>query len=165
MTIDHLLLKLGFKKKKKKKRSQMINLGFRSDNPGKNGCYTLSDLGEKENPFPWRSVDLSHVVRSHARCPTLTWWWLGRIMVKARTPLISIIKQCHAHFLLQHGDCIRCTKYFSPMIVASGCTWIWFAESTPALVGFLRAIRFPPSPKNQNPSISVDRTSEYTHSL
>ena len=29
----------------------------------------------------------------------------------------------------------------------------WFADSIPTLVGFLRAIRFPPTPKNWNPFI------------
>ena len=33
------------------------------------------------------------------------------------------------------------------MQLASGCMWIWFVDSIPALVGFLRALRFPPSPK------------------
>ena len=37
--------------------------------------------------------------------------------------------------------------------LASGCMWIWFADSIPALVGFLWALRFPPTPKNQNPFI------------
>ena len=34
----------------------------------------------------------------------------------------------------------------SPMQLATGCMWIWFADSIPALalVGFLRALRFPP---------------------
>ena len=39
------------------------------------------------------------------------------------------------------------------MQLASGCMWIWFADSIPALVGFLRALRFPPTPKNRNPFI------------
>ena len=29
--------------------------------------------------------------------------------------------------------------------------WIWFADSISALVGFLRALLFPPTPKNRNP--------------
>ena len=66
-------------------------------NPGKNGWYTLSDLGKKETSFPWRNVDLSHVVRSLARPPNIDLMGLGRIMVKVRTPLLSI-KQCHALF-------------------------------------------------------------------
>ena len=39
------------------------------------------------------------------------------------------------------------------MQLASGCMWIWFADSIPALVGFLRALRFPPAPKNRYPFI------------
>ena len=39
------------------------------------------------------------------------------------------------------------------MQLASGCMWIWFADSIPALVGFLRALRFPPTPKNRYPFI------------
>ena len=31
--------------------------------------------------------------------------------------------------------------------------WIWFADSIPALVGFLRLLQFPPTPKNRNPFI------------
>ena len=37
--------------------------------------------------------------------------------------------------------------------VASGCMQIWFADSIPALVSFLRARRFPPTPTNRNPSL------------
>ena len=39
------------------------------------------------------------------------------------------------------------------MQLASGCMWIWFADSIPTLVGFLRALQFPPTPKNRNPFI------------
>ena len=39
------------------------------------------------------------------------------------------------------------------MQLASGCMWIWFADSIPALVGFLQALRFLPTPKNRNPFI------------
>ena len=66
-------------------------------NPGKNGWYTLSDLGEKGTPFPQHIVDLSHGVRILARSPNIDLMGLGRIMVKARTPLLSI-KQCHVPF-------------------------------------------------------------------
>ena len=45
------------------------------------------------------------------------------------------------------------TLSFHQMQLASGCMWIWFADSIPALVGFLRALRFPPTPKNRNPFI------------
>ena len=37
----------------------------------------------------------------------------------------------------------------SPMQLASGCTWIWFVDSIPVLVGFLRVLRFPPTSKNR----------------
>ena len=40
----------------------------------------------------------------------------------------------------------------------SGCMWIWFADSIPALVGFLRALRFPPTPKNRYSSIFLVRS-------
>ena len=39
------------------------------------------------------------------------------------------------------------------MQLASGCMWIWFADSIPALVGFLWAFRLPPPPKDQIPFI------------
>ena len=38
---------------------------------------------------------------------------------------------------------------------------IWFVDSIPALVGFLLAFRFPPTPKN--PFVSVDHTSKYSY--
>ena len=41
------------------------------------------------------------------------------------------------------------------MQLASGCMWIWFADSIPALVGFLRALWFPPTPKNRTPSHKI----------
>ena len=40
-------------------------------NPGKNNWDTLSDLEEKETPFPQRNVDPTHVIRSFAISPTL----------------------------------------------------------------------------------------------
>ena len=40
-----------------------------------------------------------------------------------------------------------------------------FAEYIPALVGFLRALRFPPTPKNQNPSIFQSIVSGLTLSV
>ena len=45
--------------------------------------------------------------------------------------------------------------FLSPMQLASVCMWIWFADSIPALVGFLRALRFPPTPKNRTPSHKI----------
>ena len=45
------------------------------------------------------------------------------------------------------------------MQLASGCMWIWFADSLPALVGFLQALRFPPTPKNRNPFIFLVNSS------
>ena len=47
MKIDLLVLKLW-----SKKQFQMKNLGFRSDNHGKNCWHTSSDLGEKNDPSP-----------------------------------------------------------------------------------------------------------------
>ena len=41
------------------------------------------------------------------------------------------------------------------MQLTNGCMWIWFADSVPTLVGFLQALRFSPTPKNQNPFIFV----------
>ena len=41
-------------------------------------------------------------------------------------------------------------EHFPFTNAASQCMWIWFADSPPALVGFLRALRFPPTPKNLN---------------
>ena len=35
-----------------KNQFQMKNLGFRSDNPGKNGWDSLSNLVQKVSPFP-----------------------------------------------------------------------------------------------------------------
>ena len=58
--------------KQTQNKIQIINLGFRSDTPGKkNGWDTLSDLGEKETPLPQCNVDSSHVVRSLARSPNI----------------------------------------------------------------------------------------------
>ena len=37
---------------KKKNQFQMKNLGFRSDNPGKKGWDSLSNLVQKVSPFP-----------------------------------------------------------------------------------------------------------------
>ena len=56
-------------------------------------------------------------------------------------------------------------EHFPFTNAASRCMWIWFADFLPALVGFLWALRFPRTPKNQNPFISVDRTSKYSHPL
>ena len=39
------------------------------------------------------------------------------------------------------------------------CMWICFADSISALVGFLRALQFPPTPKNQNPFIFLINSS------
>ena len=39
------------------------------------------------------------------------------------------------------------------MQLASGCMRVWFANSIPALVGFLQVLWFPLTPKNLNPSI------------
>ena len=60
-------------------------------------------------------VMLSEALPDH---PTLIWWGLGKVVVKARTPLLSI-KQCHAPFStavvsmeIVVINCIRCTNYF-----------------------------------------------------
>ena len=45
------------------------------------------------------------------------------------------------------------TLSFHHCSLASGCMWSWFADSISALVGFIRALRFPPTPKNRNPFI------------
>ena len=47
-------------------------------NPGKNSWDTLSDLGEKETPFPRRNVDPSYVVRSLARSPNIDFMGAGK---------------------------------------------------------------------------------------
>ena len=70
MKIDHLVLKLW-----SKNQFQMKNLGFRSDNHGKNCWHTSSDLGEKMTPLPQSNVDPSHVVRSQCQIPQH--WLMG----------------------------------------------------------------------------------------
>ena len=81
MTIDHLFLKFW-----SKNQFQMINLGFCSDNPGKNGWDTLSDLGEEETLFPWHNVDPSHVVRNLARSPNIGLMGAGKDYGKSKNP-------------------------------------------------------------------------------
>ena len=52
----------------------------------KNGWYTLSDLGEKETPFPRRDVDPSHVIRSVARSPNIDLMGAGKDYGKSESP-------------------------------------------------------------------------------
>ena len=47
---------------------------------------TLSDLGEKETPFPRRNVDLSYVVRNLARSPNIDLMGTGKDYGKSENP-------------------------------------------------------------------------------
>ena len=51
------------------------------------------------------------------------------------------------------------------MQLASGCMWIWYVDSIPALVGFLQALRFPPTLKiGILPYLLIVRQSTLIHS-
>ena len=67
---DHLVLKLW-----SENQFQVKNLGFRSDNHGKNCWHTSSALEEKVTPLPQLNVDPSHVVRSQCQIPQH--WLMG----------------------------------------------------------------------------------------
>ena len=67
------------------------------------------------------------------------------------------------HFRMAHhskgkaGWLTAQTPSFHQIQLASGCIWIWFADSTPTLVvvvvHFIKVLWFSPAPKNQNPYI------------
>ena len=59
-----------------------------------------------------------------------------------------------AHYSSGEAGWLKCSNTFLlPMQLASGCMYVWFADSISALLSFLRVLRFPPTPKNRNPSI------------
>ena len=67
-------------------------------------------------------------------------------------PILFSIRMAH-YSVGKTGWFSSSNTFLSPVRPASGCMWIWFANSIPALVGFLWVLRFPLTPKNQNPSI------------
>ena len=65
----------------------------------KNGWHTLSDLGEKETPFPPAFiVDTSYVVRSLARSPNIDLMGTGKDYGKSEN-LCFLLNNVMPHFL------------------------------------------------------------------
>ena len=86
--IGHLVLKLW-----SKNQFQMKNLGFHSDNPGKKGWDSLSNLVQKVSPFPQCHVDPSHVARGRVRSANIDWWEVGKDMTNGE--LGGFVKTMH----------------------------------------------------------------------
>ena len=86
----------------------------------KNDWYTLSNLGEKETPFPQRNVDLSHVVRNLDRSPNIDLMGVGKDYMYGKIESLCFLSTelCHAPFSISVGsmgivvlDCIGCPNY------------------------------------------------------
>ena len=105
-----------------------------SYNHGKNGWHTLSDLGEKETPFPQCNVDPSHVVRNHARSPNIDLMGSGKDNGKSEN-LCFVLHNVMPHFLISVEsmgivviNCIRCANYFSMVVEHPRGIQIWFGR-------------------------------------
>ena len=72
-------------------------------NPGKTDWDTLSDLGEKETPFPAGNVDPCHVVkRSLARSPNIDLMVAGKDYGKSENLDLDLHLCCALRLKMQH---------------------------------------------------------------
>ena len=78
-------------------------------------------------------------------------FYIKMINTYDRGDIIFFISNGEGGWKIQESLDIMLIFVLEPMQLASGCMWIWFADSIPALVGILRALQFPPTPKNRNP--------------
>ena len=98
----------------------MVNLAFRSDNQGKKGWHTLSQLRKKSAPLPRGNVDPSHMSsEALAALSTLIDGGWGRMRERGRP--LRAVKECYvpSRFSIVSTvivvlNCIKCANYYFP---------------------------------------------------